>query len=139
VAIAFDGSPESRAALEAGYALAARDGAAVTLLRALPRIPDGVATDDERLQLRLRAQAELDAAADSAPAGVNPRARLLHGDPRKVLAEACDGLVDLVVCGSHGYGALQRAVLGSVSASLLAGASQPVLVIRSARAARAPD
>ncbi|OEL36594.1 hypothetical protein BAE44_0002388, partial [Dichanthelium oligosanthes] len=38
------------------------------------------------------------------------------GDPRDVICDAADKLgVDLLVMGSHGYGFIQRAFLGSVS------------------------
>ncbi|KAL0711460.1 hypothetical protein Bca4012_018438 [Brassica carinata] len=39
-----------------------------------------------------------------------------HGDPRQVLCDAVDKhLASILVIGSHGYGAIKRAVLGSVS------------------------
>ena len=116
IAVAYDGSPEARAAVETGYALAARDRAAVTLLRALPaQAPD--------------AAAELDAVAQAAPDGVEPETVLLYGEPGSAIAAACDGSVDLLVCGSRGYGPLQRALIGSVSAALIENASHPVLVL----------
>jgi nucleotide-binding universal stress UspA family protein len=46
-----------------------------------------------------------------------------------MIAEASDGVVDLLVCGSRGYGPMQRALLGSVSEELIARARQPVLVV----------
>ena len=116
IAVAYDGSPEAWAAVEAGYALAARDRAALTLLRAMPAQSPGVA-------------AELDAVARAAPDGVEPRTVLLYGDPASAIAEACDGSVDLLVCGSRGYGPLQRALVGSVSTALIENASHPVLVL----------
>ena len=124
IGIAFDGSPEARGALEGGYEIAARCGAAVTLLWALPRI--GV--ESLSREARLHADEQLDAAADAAPAGVNPRTLLLYGEPRHVIREACDGVVDLLVTGSRGYGPMQRALLGSVSEALTEGATHPVLI-----------
>jgi nucleotide-binding universal stress UspA family protein len=121
IGVAYDGSPESEAALQAGYDIAARSGAAVTLFYALPE-PDAHAS-------RLEAQEQLDAAADDAPAGINPRTVLLYGSPGKVIRDACDGVVDLLVTGSRGYGPMQRALLGSVSEALTEGASHPVLVV----------
>jgi nucleotide-binding universal stress UspA family protein len=60
---------------------------------------------------------------------VNPRTLLLRGPPGGVIAGACDGIVDLLVSGSRGYGPMQRALLGSVSEALADGATQPVLVL----------
>ena len=54
---------------------------------------------------------------------------LLHGPTGKVIADACDGVIDLLVVGSRGYGPIQRALLGSVSEELIARARHPVLVI----------
>jgi nucleotide-binding universal stress UspA family protein len=116
VGIAYDGSPESEAALLAGYDIAARCGAAVTLLLA------DVDAHPHPEQL-------LDAAAESAPPGVNPRTLVMHGAPGEVIRKACDGIVDLLVTGSRGYGPLQRALLGSVSEALTEGAPHPVLVL----------
>jgi nucleotide-binding universal stress UspA family protein len=116
VGIAYDGSPEARAALAAGYAIAAKCRAAVTLFyaRSSAEIGDG----DELL----------DEAAGTAPAGVNPRTLLLHGAAGEQIAAASEGSVDLLVCGSRGYGPIQRALMGSVAEELMEGALHPVLV-----------
>ena len=133
IGVAFDNSPEAHAAVAAAYGLARRDGAAVTLVRALPALPaapSGAAPGPREQRLaRLRAQEELDAVAEAAPAGVNPRAVLFRGTPQEAIAETCHGVVDLLVTGSRGYGALRRAFAGSVSEALVEGAPQPVLVI----------
>jgi nucleotide-binding universal stress UspA family protein len=54
---------------------------------------------------------------------------VLYGPPGKVIRDACDGVVDLLVTGSRGYGPMQRALLGSVSEALTDGARYPVLVL----------
>lgn len=133
--IAYDGSREANAALAAGYAIAARDGAAVTLFRTLSTVRTGgddvvaKSREDAGRLARLQAQAELDAAAEGAPKGVNPQTVLLYGDPGSAIAEASEGIVDLMVTGSRAYGPMQRALLGSVSAALVDGAGHPVLVL----------
>lgn len=134
VGVAYDGSPEADAALEAAYATAAGHGAAVSLFLVTPGPGGGYGglpapevdrvTQDERR----RAHERLDAAAEAAPAGVNPRTVVLHGEPAREIARACDGIVDLLFCGSRGYGPMQRALAGSVSEALLAAATQPVVV-----------
>jgi nucleotide-binding universal stress UspA family protein len=125
IGVAYDGSPEATTALSAGYTLAQRTGAAVTLFYALADVPaDG----------RPRVREMLDAAADAAPAGVNPRTVMLEGMPGKVIGAAGDGIVDLLVTGSRGYGPLQRALLGSVAEELMEGATFPVLVLPRAAA-----
>jgi nucleotide-binding universal stress UspA family protein len=140
VGIAYDGSSEAQLALEAGYAIAAGSGAAVTLFYAIPEsapvetVGRPAHAEASARRLRLRAQDVLDAAAEAAPTGVNPRTVLLYGLPSLVIPGACGGIVDLLVTGSRGYGPVQRALIGSVSEALMNGAAHPVLVLpRSAR------
>ncbi len=142
VGIAYDGTPESTAAMRTAYALAARDGAAVTLYHSVvggaAATSGGSARELERAALapRLEAQQLLDTAADGAPRGVNPRTVLLHGDPGPKIAAAADGILDILFAGSRGYGPMHRALAGSVSESLLRSSTQPVVVMPRAGAAR---
>jgi nucleotide-binding universal stress UspA family protein len=131
VGIAYDGAPEARVALAAGYAVAAGCGAAVTLFYAQPFVSEAVEDPggDAPLPARLHAQRLLDEAAEAAPAGVNPRALLLHGPAGEQIAAAAEGIVDLLVCGSRGYGPIQRALMGSVAEELMERAPHPVLVL----------
>jgi nucleotide-binding universal stress UspA family protein len=136
VGIAYDGTPESAAALRTAYALAARDGAAVSLYLAIAATAPvaqagGSARELERAALapRLEAQEQLDAAAEAAPAGVNPRTVLLRGEPAHEIAAAADGIVDVLFTGSRGYGPMHRALAGSVSEALLRLSTQPVVVM----------
>jgi nucleotide-binding universal stress UspA family protein len=127
VGIAYDGSAEARIALDAGYAIARAAGAAVTVAYAQGFV--GPEAADLALRERLRAQHLLDDAADSAPAEVNPQTLLLHGPAPGVIARACEGVIDLLVCGSRGYGPIERALMGSVAEGLMEGAPHPVLVL----------
>jgi nucleotide-binding universal stress UspA family protein len=130
VGIAYDGSVEADGALTTGYEIAAAGGAAVTVMYAVADIPSsGTEAERQAIRTRLHAHGVLDGAADAAPAGVNPRTSLLHGNPGRVIADACDGIVDLLVTGSRGYGPVQRALLGSVAEALMEGATYPVLVL----------
>ena len=132
--VAYDGSPEAVAALAAAYAIAARDHAAVSLYLCIPPIgagyggQPGAEVDQAAQAQRVRAQEQLDDAADDAPAGVNPRTVLLRGNPADEIARACDGIVDVLFAGSRGYGPMHRALVGSVSEALLRAATHPVVV-----------
>jgi nucleotide-binding universal stress UspA family protein len=138
VAIAYDGTAEARTALEAGYAIAAAAGAAVSVLHAY-FVPDGVAAirDDDRMRARRHAERLLDEAAEVAPSIVNPRTVLLHGPAAPLITRECEGVVDLLVCGSRGYGPIERALMGSVAERLMEGATYPVVVLP--RKARLPN
>ncbi len=66
------------------------------------------------------------------PAGVQLQVRLVedmhavHG----ILQAAADATADLIVVGSHGRGALEKLVLGSVAGKVVAQSTRPVLVVR---------
>ncbi|CAL4922783.1 unnamed protein product [Urochloa decumbens] len=53
------------------------------------------------------------------------------GDPRDVICGAAEKAgADMVVMGSHGYGFLQRALLGSVSNHCVHNCKCPVVVVK---------
>ena len=59
------------------------------------------------------------------------RGQVLAGSPPSVIVEEADGWpADLIVVGSHGYGAWQRLVLGSVSQAVVLHAKCSVEVVR---------
>jgi nucleotide-binding universal stress UspA family protein len=136
VGVAFDASPEAAAALTSAFAIARAGRSAVTLYSALDERT--VELEAQMPSARLAMQQRLDDAAGEAPEGVNPCTVLLLGRPGSVIAEECEGVVDLLVTGSCGYGPLHRALLGSVSEELLDRATHPVLVV-SRRPVSAPS
>ncbi|CAJ2628799.1 unnamed protein product [Trifolium pratense] len=57
--------------------------------------------------------------------------RIENGDPRDVICEAVQKLgVDILVMGSHGYGVIKRAFLGSVSNHCAQNVKCPVLIVK---------
>ncbi len=142
VAVAFNGSEESRRALEQGAAIASRFGATLVLLAVVEpqgplafereitqeagQILRGEGLADARADaLRAEAERALAAAEDS----IEARIEVMHGDPVRRLIERTDAGVDLLVVGSRGYGPLRRAFLGSVSSPMLERAGCPTLVV----------
>jgi nucleotide-binding universal stress UspA family protein len=131
IAVAFDGTPESKAALHAAEALAARSNAAIEVLTVVappvaipgaagygyvpaePPDPDRIVTD----------------AIGSVDDRLAAHGRRLDGPPASRLAEACEDGVDLLVAGSRRYGPAMRVLLGSVSTQLIHMAPCPVLVV----------
>jgi len=64
-------------------------------------------------------------------AGFSTEGQIVEGDPRECLMQIVeDQGVDLVVVGSHGRGALSRALLGSVSSHAVAHCPCSVLVVK---------
>ena len=63
--------------------------------------------------------------------GVTLVKKKLHGNPGNVIIqEVINEDIDLVVMGSHGYGAIASTLLGSVSQKVLHGAKCSVLIVR---------
>jgi nucleotide-binding universal stress UspA family protein len=77
---------------------------------------------------RVAAGEELDAAIGALPSGVETEKDLLYQDPVDGLV-AASGLVDLLVIGSRGHGAVRTVLTGGVSRRVVALAASPVLVL----------
>jgi nucleotide-binding universal stress UspA family protein len=85
---------------------------------------------------RTSAQAVLDAAAGKLTASLDKSVEVtkavLAGSPRSAITEEADRWqADLIVLGSHGYGAWHRFLLGSVSQAVVSHAKCSVEVVRS--------
>lgn len=134
VATAFDGSDESRAAVDEAVRLAQEAGAGLKVIAVAPSTPfgwPGLAYSYEELhqadrESRREMLAELVA---SLPHAVRPQERFLDGDAATEIVAECEKGVDLLVLGSRGYGALRRAMLGSVSTPVMRTASCPVVIV----------
>jgi nucleotide-binding universal stress UspA family protein len=135
IGVAYDGSHESRSALDAAVALGRRTHGSLSVLTVANPRPYGYATAFEVLSAEeyqaaehRHKQAILDSVDELLPAEVTVEHRLLVGDPAEVLAaEAAE--LDLLVLGSRAYGPVRRVVLGSTSARLARGAPAPLLII----------
>jgi nucleotide-binding universal stress UspA family protein len=115
IGIAYDGSPQAQWALVAAMRLADFAGAGLVALAVAPTAE--------------RAETVLQIARLLLGRATQPvEARAMLGDPREELVAASAG-VDLLVCGSRGRGRPASALLGSVSAGLVAHARCPVLVV----------
>ena len=77
---------------------------------------------------RLDAERELRAEVKKLVGDVQVEAVALVGDPADVIADFSKG-VDLLVCGSRGYGPARAVLLGSVSRRVTAEAHCPVIVL----------
>ena len=144
IAVAFDGSPEARAALRAAHDLATRTGAALRVLMVveppaaipgqfvpLPGLEPLVTIEraDALQRQELAGKSALDAAVYSLGDGIAVEQQVLFGrDPAATILDVSAADVDLLVLGSRAYGPVRRALLGSVSGGVVRHASCPVLV-----------
>jgi nucleotide-binding universal stress UspA family protein len=137
VLVGIDGSDAAQRA--AGWAVdeARRRGAGIRLLAAFPWTRDHVVGNPalgeaERDRLLRRAHALLarttEALARSAPE-IQVDSEVVIGFPIGSLAQAAHD-ADLLVLGDRGLGGVRGLLLGSVSATLAAGATCPVVVVR---------
>ncbi|MCA9549132.1 MAG: universal stress protein [Myxococcales bacterium] len=84
------------------------------------------------------AQARLDG-LDFVDAGYTITRKAILGPPGRELALEAERVgADLVVAASHGYGAVRRTLIGSVTSSLIRTAHCPVLVVGEERPCRMP-
>lgn len=133
--VAYDGTPDSVAALAAARELAAATGAAlqacevVSLPSSAYSSPFGLGWAESIDTVVASAQARLDALD-----GVDGRA--VYGVPGEELA-AFGRDVDVLVVGSRGYGPARRLIQGSTSSYLLGHARCALLVLTRAAAAAA--
>jgi len=63
--------------------------------------------------------------------GITLKKKKLHGSPSNIIIQEVENEnIDLIVMGSHGYGAIVGSVLGSVSQKVLHGAKCSVLIVK---------
>ena len=133
IVVGVDGTPGGRRALDVALREAAYTGASVEAVTAWSW--DGLeelATATGPRDAEERARRVLDRVVDRALAEqgqpVTVTRRAVRGDAADVLTAASRG-ADFLVVGTHGYGGIRRAVLGSVSQACLRRATCPVVVV----------
>jgi nucleotide-binding universal stress UspA family protein len=133
IGVAYVDTPDGRAALAAAARLAARTGSPLRLYTVVAEadavLPFLVGQDSEHAFLdtaRETYELALSRAAESAGA-VDTDWEIRTGDVVESLADLDD--VDVLFCGSRGYGPARRVLLGGVSARLVRRARRPVVVV----------
>jgi nucleotide-binding universal stress UspA family protein len=129
IAVGYDGTAESKAALHRAEAIAQETGAAIRVLTvvsppvALPGVvgyTPALPPEPEKI---------LEEATNALDSNLTIDGRVLSGPVAKTLAEACEDGVDLLLAGSRRYGPVMRVLLGSVSTELIHKAPCPVMVV----------
>jgi nucleotide-binding universal stress UspA family protein len=135
IGVAYDGSAESRAALEAGIAAARALRAPLQVITVIPSDVYGapalmggpgwvMAEPDVEKEIRK----DLDETVAAIPSDVAVQGVALTGRPWREL-EARSSELDLLFIGSRGYGPLQAVVLGGTNGPLLREAHCPVIAL----------
>ena len=128
IAVAYDGTPEAKLALDRARELAEAHHATLRVLTVegppLPLPAPGAYIPANPPQPKK--------VFDEGIQAIGPRVEtegdLLSGPPAETLAAACED-DDLLVAGSRGYGPLSRVLLGSVTTKLIGLSRCPVLVV----------
>ena len=135
IGVAFLERADGRAALAAGCDLAGAAGGLVRVLTVREptdlRLAGGLDADQLAASRRVAdesAERTLRAGVGAVPEPRSAGGALLHGHPHEALAAASADL-DLLVCGSRGYGPVRTVLLGGVSHALVRHAACPVLVV----------
>ena len=140
ILLPVDGSDASLMAVDKASGLARAFGSTVTAIYVIdPYAFSGVGADFSYGQAQYlgAAKAEGDAALQQSAAmltaaGVTVNTAVIeaHAIYRGILETASSVGADLIVMGSHGRRGLEKLVLGSVAAQVLAHAHLPILVVR---------
>jgi nucleotide-binding universal stress UspA family protein len=135
IGVAFTDTPDGRAALARACVLAARARGLVRVLTVSEPSDPLITGALEAVALEYVRGAHDDAAAavlrrglDRVSAGRSAGGEVLTGQPADALATASHDL-DLLVCGSRGYGPVRTLLLGGTSHALVRKAACPVLVV----------
>ena len=132
IGVGFDGTPESRAALELATELAVRNGAALRVY-SVARRNAGIAPDAPMTPTPLsteleRRRAELHKIVAALPEEVRAQPVVLRGFPADELLAASRLGVDLLVVGTHVGGHLHRLLHKSTAGLIVGHARCPILV-----------
>jgi nucleotide-binding universal stress UspA family protein len=120
VILAYDGSAESKHALQVGIDLARALGAEATILTACQR-----ENEDPASQLLQEAHRQ------ALDAQLTVHAQLMHGDPETEILRCGEKTgADLIVMGAYGHTRIRELILGSTTSHVVRKATVPVLLVR---------
>ncbi len=137
ILVATDASEYSRKALKRALEIARKFDSEIELLIVMDQ-PRAYAVNllDEHINWREQnelggEQAIQDTLQGSDSSNVNIIKKVMQGKPANIILQEIENQnIDLVVMGSHGYGAITGTILGSVSQRVLHGAKCSVLIVK---------
>ena len=141
ILLAFDGSGEARSAARAAVEIARAAGSELHVLYAMqperyipyagPEVWEGWKANLERAERHARSWVEEQARRMGSEGAKVVEAHLTFGDADEQIVKLGEELgADLIVVGSRGRGGIKRALLGSVSDSVVRHAPGSVMVVR---------
>jgi nucleotide-binding universal stress UspA family protein len=135
IGVGFIDLEEGHEALRAAASLAAALSCSLTVVTAVEPIrpiSSGIvwpyASGEDHEHARRAAERSLDAALQSLPASVNANGEVTLNHPVAALVELSRN-VDMIVCGSRGYGPIRSVLLGAVTHWLVRQAHCPIVIV----------
>jgi nucleotide-binding universal stress UspA family protein len=136
IGVAYIDTPEAHSALDFAVRFAQACGAGLRLLTVVPGeaevMPLFIGAESEHTYVQTARETyrtALDQALAGVPQEVPATGDVLTGEAVETLAELGPDEVDVLVCGSRGYGPALRVLLGGVSSRLVRRARLPVVVV----------
>lgn len=136
ILISYDGSANSKKALEYGIDFAMHAGAALTIATVFEKVPDYL-PDPQRqevvawMEAEARRTAEMGAEQARACNIEKVNVNVLEGMPAECILSAAEvNSCDCIVVGARGKGEMAEVLLGSVSDRLVRHSKVPVLVVK---------
>lgn len=136
ILVAHDGSRYAQKALRKGMEIASQFGGSLVVLAVVPElhITELTPLDETRLKEALEDQAKRHlkkAETQMKKKAVPARTLVRQGNTAEVIIETARKVrASLIVLGSHGRQGVEKFLLGSVSAKVVAHADRPVLVVK---------
>lgn len=136
ILVAHDGSRYAQKALRKGMEIASQFDGSLVVLAVVPElhITELTPLDEVRLKEALQEQAKKNlkkAEAQLKKGSVPARTLVRQGNTAEVIIETARKVrANLIVLGSHGRQGVEKFLLGSISAKVVAHADRPVLVVK---------
>lgn len=129
VAVGYNATQESQAALHHAELLARQTGATIEALNVERPIEPVGGAIAYTMDLPEDPSAILRQAREEVDPSLEIHARALRGSTAPALSKACQADIDLLCVGSRGYGIVARVLLGSVSRRLIHEEPCPLLIV----------
>lgn len=142
ILVAVDFFPQTEQVLEIARRMAAALGAKLWLIHAAAPEPAfkgygaGARCGRKQIADEYREEHRLiqEAAEATREAGIEATGLLVQGPPAQLILRQADELeADMIIVGTHGFGAAMSLLLGSISRTVLKKARCPVLVVPAGR------
>lgn len=136
ILISYDGSANSKKALEYGIDFAMHAGATLTVVTVFEKVPDYLPAPQRQevvawMNTEARRTAEMGAEQARACNIEKVNVNVLEGMPAECILSAAElNGCDCIVVGARGKGEMAEVLLGSVSDRLVRHARIPVLVVK---------